>query len=408
MTAMTLDMLDAGRLAQTQSADAGVPWQVYRDAEQLALVAEPDLPVLCFSPEQLKRSVQAFLDGFPGCVAYAVKANSSHDVLDCVARAGVRVFDVASTSEMAQVAAASGDYTLHYHNPVKSRREIAAAFNTYGCRRYAADTVAEIDKIAEVTGATRGVEIAIRFRLRAIGHSAHDFSTKFGVNPNEAVKLLQHAAGLGFDCVLTFHPGSQCVDANAWRRHITAAADIARTAGVPVTRLNVGGGFPARYGAAPIPELAMLFKIIETTTRETFAGLAMPELECEPGRAIVAPCQSVLTRVKLVRRERRELFLNDGIYGALMEVSQVRELMPPHRAIRRNGSFAAATTDWIVFGPTCDPLDTLPVKLRLPCDIAEDDYVEFGTIGAYGAATATGFNGYGKYQRAWVQSALTV
>jgi len=66
-----------------------------------------------------------------------------------------------------------------------------------------------------------------------------------------------------------------------------------------------------------------------------------------------------------------------------------------------------ATKPWKVFGPTCDPLDVLPHRLELPAELRDDDYIEFGTLGAYGIATITMFNGYGGHEVATVQQALT-
>ena len=50
---------------------------------------------------------------------------------------------------------------------------------------------------------------------------------------------------------------------------------------------------------------------------------------------------------------------------------------------------------YTAYGPTCDPLDVLPGKLDLPAQLQEGDYLEFSSLGAYGSATATRFNGYG-------------
>ena len=91
-----------------------------------------------------------------------------------------------------------------------------------------------------------------------------------------------------------------------------------------------------------------------------------------------------------------------------MEVSQAPDMIPPYRAIRTGGALGTACQDWTIYGPTCDPLDTLPVSLNLPCDIAEDDYIEFGTIGAYGIATSTRFNGYGQFETAFVEKVLEI
>lgn len=408
MTAQRLSTLPAGKLAFKQPESTDGPWSHYVDAAEVAVKRSPELPVLCFSPTRLNASASRFKQNFPGEVAYAVKANSSTDAIMTIAASGVNVFDVASLVEMKMVRAASPRASFHYHNPVKSRAEIASAYRDFGCVRFAADHAAEIDKIAEVIGRTDGIEIAVRFRLPAHGRSIHDFSTKFGATPSEASQLLAYADARGFDCALTFHPGSQCSDPAAWRRHIQTAAEISADAGVKLTSLNVGGGFPARYVGAHAPDLEVFFATIRQAADDAFGKIDAPALECEPGRGIVAPAQSLLTRVRLVKPERHEIFLNDGIYGALMEVSQAPDMIPPCRAIRTDGDFSIEFQDWTVYGPTCDPLDTLPVSLHLPRDIAEDDYIEFGTIGAYGTATATRFNGYGQFETAYVEKVLEI
>ena len=123
---------------------------------------------------------------------------------------------------------------------------------------------------------------------------------------------------------------------------------------------------------------------------------------------------SLLTRIKLVCSDGDDIFLNDGVYGGLMEFMQVPELQPPYRVIRDGKVLAGPTKSWKVFGPTCDPLDVLPRRLDLPVDLRDEDYIEFGTLGAYGIATSTLFNGYGDHavvpvergvQRVNVQSA---
>jgi ornithine decarboxylase len=106
---------------------------------------------------------------------------------------------------------------------------------------------------------------------------------------------------------------------------------------------------------------------------------------------------SLLTRIKLVCSDGDDIFLNDGVYGGLMEFMQVPELQPPFRVIRGGAVLEGPVKPWKVFGPTCDPLDVLPAKLDLPATIRDEDYVEFGTLGAYGIATATLFNGYGNH-----------
>jgi ornithine decarboxylase len=362
----------------------------------------PQRPVFCFSPQALGATVARFRKGFPGEVSYAVKANGATMVLAAMAEAGIGVFDVASIEEMDEVAAAAPEARVHYHNPVKARQEIAEAFAIHGCRRFALDDVGELAKILEVVKAGAELELAVRFRLPAHGAAAHDFSTKFGADPQGAADLLRLVGRCGHRPVLTFHPGSQCTDPQAYARYIKVAGEIARGAGVRLAALNVGGGFPASYRQSIAPPLPAFFAAITDSLKAAFAEGERPALECEPGRGLVASSMSLLTRVKLVKPSRRELFLNDGIYGALMEMSQAPALAPHYRVIRDGAVHDGPVQRFTAYGPTCDPLDRLPGELVLPADIAENDFIEFSTIGAYGAATATRFNGYGSASTAIV------
>ncbi len=368
----------------------------YRDSTEASLMDNGERPMFCFSSTALTAQADCFLAHFPGEVAYAVKSNPNPLIIKTLHDAGIRVFDVASTVEMETVSHACGPVEFHYHNPVKSRSEIATAWHTFGCRRFAVDCLEELQKVVQCIPGTAEAEIAIRFRLPSRKQSAHDFSTKFGVGEAEAAVLLGKADRLGFRTVLTFHPGSQCTDPAAWRLHVEAAARICKVANVKLARLNVGGGFPSRYTMSRGPELKLYFQTITASVADAFAEHA-PELECEPGRAMCAPSMSLLTRVKLVRNANGEVFLNDGIYGGLLEAAQAPDLLPFYRVIRDgevvNG---ASKRDFTIYGPTCDPLDVLPATLSLPADIREGDVIEFANTGAYGMATATRFNGYGE------------
>ena len=372
----------------------------YGDAAELAAYLLPDSPVHCFSPATLLSTLNAYLTGFPGEVSYAVKSNDGAHVLATLASGGLNTYDVASVEEMAAVRVHAPRATFHYHNPVKGRNEIALAADRYACVRFAADCVQEIDKIVEVAGPSvqggaENLEIAIRFKLPKHGASAHDFSSKFGATVEQAQVLLRHVVARGAKPFLTFHPGSQCSDPAIWAKHIHAAAEIALGAGVRLHGLNVGGGFPSRYVGTNTPPLTAYFAAIAAAAADAFGADFVPPLECEPGRGLVANCTSVLARVKLVKLDSREIYLNDGIYGSLMEVYQVPSIQPFCRAIASGREMAGAGVPFTIYGPTCDPLDVLPRPIELPADIAEGDFVEFGPLGAYGTATSTRFNGYG-------------
>jgi ornithine decarboxylase len=350
----------------------------------------PDHPVMFFFPAALQAQARVFLNGFPGLVTYAVKANASETVLQNLAQAGIGGFDVASPREMDMVRRAVPGAVMHYNNPVRSGDEIAQAVD-HGVQSFSVDDPGEYDKLARQLSGVKA-EISVRLGL-GIGGGAYDFGSKFGAAPDLAVDLLRAAADAGFRPAMTFHPGTQCRDAGAWVDYIAACAEVADTAGVRLQRLNVGGGFPADRGTGHPGGLGAIFAAIGAAVHASF-GPDAPELLCEPGRAMVSSAFSLATRVK--SRRGRALYLNDGIYGALGEAVQIGA--PGMIEVLRLGHSAdpEGHQAFTIFGPTCDSLDCLPGTVDLPSDVAEGDYLLIGGLGAYGQAMATGFNGYGQ------------
>ena len=347
----------------------------------------PDAPVLYFSPEVLRQTAVRFQSGFDGLVTYAVKANDHAEVLDNLVGAGLGSFDVASPEEMAKVRAALPGAVLHYHNPVRSRAEVAEAAG-FGIASWSVDCARELDKLVDVP--REGSEIAVRLRLPVPG-AAYDFGEKFGADPDHAVMLLRRAVEMGFAPSITFHPGTQCSDPQAWAVYIVEAADVATRAGVQLKRLNVGGGFAAhRNGLSP--DLEAIFQRIDREVVRVF-GSAAPKLVCEPGRAMVAEAFSLAVRVKAVRDDSA-VFLNDGIYGGLTEMRDIG-LSDRVQVLRNGRRLGGPVHNRVLFGPTCDSLDRLPQPMPLPAAIDEGDHLLISGMGAYCQSLSTRFNGYG-------------
>ncbi len=349
--------------------------------------AQPDAPVLFNAPAILHATAQRFLAGFPGQVTYAVKANPDEAVITNLLAAGIRAFDVASPFEIALMRRLGGNVTLHYHNPVKSKSEITFA-HKHGVKSYSLDSHSELNRIAAIVPAP-GTELSVRFKLDIKG-GHYDFGSKFGLVESEAATLLKDVAAAGFTPSLTFHPGTQCVDPEAYTKYIHAAARIARAAGVAIHRLNVGGGFPSRRGEA-VPELEVFFDAID---KAMSAFATRPALVCEPGRGMVGPAFALAVGVKAIR-DNGDIFLNDGIYGGLTEFPYltVNTDFTVHASdgrLRRGPTKASR-----VFGPTCDSADVVPAPMHLPSDLDEGDVIVFHGMGAYVLGLNTAFNGYG-------------
>jgi ornithine decarboxylase len=376
----------------------GLSKTIWSNPTEFLKTNQPENPVLFFAPQALQAMAARFISGFPGIVTYAVKSNPSEEVVENLAAAGVRGFDVASPFEIALIRRLVPDAALHYNNPVRSRTEIAFAV-AHGVDSYSVDSHSELDKL--IAQVPQTAEIAVRFKLPVDG-AAYNFGAKFGATVELATALLARVAAAGYVPSLCFHPGTQCSDPAAWDAYIRAAATICRDAGVTIGRLNVGGGFPSHRVAGTIPALEATFALIDRVATEAF-GDTRPALICEPGRGLVADAFTLADRVKAVRDDAH-VFLNDGVYGALTEFPLIGNgdrttvLSPEGQA--RTGALQGR----IVFGPTCDSVDRLPGDVMLPSDIAEGDYILWGGMGAYSTVTNTRFNGFGELQLATVLS----
>ncbi len=350
-------------------------------------------PVACARPDRLTIAAHWFQDNFPGEVLYAVKANPSPWVIDALYAAGLRWFDAASLAEVELVAERCPDATIAFLHPVKSRHAIRRAYFDHGVRIFVLDCEAELEKILVETDHADDLTLIVRLAVSNDG-AALPLAGKFGAGEAEAPDLIRaaraHAEALG----VSFHVGSQCMAPNAYGAAMAEASRLIAKAGVTVDIVDVGGGFPAPYPGLTPPPLSDYIDAIE----RAFEGMMVLEnadLWCEPGRALIAEAVSVLTRVELVKGEA--VYLNDGAYGCLFDMVHAQWPFPiqVHRA---DGEASLQTAEFTLYGPTCDPIDTMPGRHALPADLAEGDVIEVGMLGAYGTAMATGFNGFGQVE----------
>ncbi len=349
-------------------------------------------PIDVIYPAILEQAAQRFVNGFPGRVLYAVKANPHPAVLRRLYAAGITDFDVASPAEIDLIRTCLPQARLHFMHPVKSRAAIRHALLN-GVRHFAFDCAAELAKIREEAGAL-ALDLTLRIALPPTG-AALELTGKFGADAEEGGALLRQARPFARRLGIAFHVGSQCERPEAFAKAIAHTARLVQKAGLAIDMLDVGGGFPVSYPDRKPPALSRYFHIIRQTLRRI--GLKDVALLCEPGRALVAEAGSVLVRVDL--RKEDALYLNDGSFGALHDAAALGWRYPARRIWRAGtGAVTEETTPlqpFRLFGPTCDSMDRMNGPFFLPADMAEGDWIEIGHLGAYGAAMRTAFNGFG-------------
>jgi ornithine decarboxylase len=360
---------------------------------------EPDVPLICLRPAELRKKARAFLDGFPGDVLYAVKCNPDAEVLKHLVEGGITHFDAASMGEIRQVRAVMPDAAIHFMHPIKARSAIRAAYFDYGVRDFVLDSFAELSKILAETRNADDLVLVVRLAMPK-GQAVYDLSGKFGAAPQDAAALLSACAKVAAKVGLSFHVGSQCVDPSAYERALDLAGQVIAQSGVALDVLDVGGGFPVAYADVQPPPLSHFLAAISRGV----AKLDLPahcRLWCEPGRALVAEGQSVVVQVQA--KKGGALYINDGVYGTLADAGAAVGLRFPVRVVgqgsaRRQGRLRA----FEFFGPTCDSADRMRGPFLLPSDIQVGDWIEIGQVGAYGRVLSTGFNGFDEILRATV------
>ncbi|MEO3429801.1 type III PLP-dependent enzyme [Pelagibius sp. CAU 1746] len=361
----------------------------FTDVAAVAKALQPSYPVYCVRPEVLAGSARRFISQFPGTVLYAVKCNPHPLVLDALYQGGLRHFDTASLAEIAQISDAFSDAHTYFMHPVKARAVIKSAFKVYGVRHFVVDHIDELNKVVEEVGA-QGNTIIVRVNTPPADDALYHLAAKFGAGPEEAAELMKAAAGRGAAVGLAFHVGSQCRSPEAYGTALEILGEVIGKAEVEPVCIDVGGGFPAAYGDRPVPALDTYMAAIRDGLKRLRLSPTV-DIFSEPGRALVAHGCSLLTQVQL--RKGNRLYINDGIYGSLSEMSQVAIRLPA-RLIRLSGPASDKPGEFVLNGPTCDSLDVLPGTFTLPEDVREGDWIEIDQVGAYSNALATRFNGF--------------
>ena len=350
---------------------------------------KPVNPVYCIRPDTIKKSIKVFKDKFPGKILYAVKTNPNEYVLKHIIKNGENRFDVASINEVKLIRKLSPKSQLYFMHPIKSREDIASAYFDYSVKDFSLDTKEELMKILDSTKNAKDLNLFVRVAV-SNEHAELDLSRKFGALTSEALGLVrlckQHAKKLG----ISFHVGSQCMHKISFSKGLKEISNIIKKTKIVPDTINVGGGFPSIYPDLKPEPLENYFKEIKLGLNNLKLD-KMPEIICEPGRALVAESGSTIVRVNL--RKKNKLYINDGTYGSLFDAG-VPNFILPTRMITNGRIQSKKITAFQFYGPTCDSLDYMKGPFLLPNNIKEGDYIELGQLGAYGLTFRTKFNGF--------------
>ena len=360
----------------------------FKNVDKLVSQLKPSNPVYCIRGETLKKASKYFQKNFKGKILYAVKTNPNKFVLKTLYESGIINFDIASIKEIKTIKEIAPEAKCHYMNTVKSRESIKEAYFNYGIRSFSLDTKDELIKILDSTNKAKDLELFVRISV-SNEHAEIDLSKKFGAINNEAVGLLRLTKQYAKKVGLSFHVGSQCMHPISYSKGIFEIGNIIKKTKIIPDVINVGGGFPTVYPDLVPQSLDSYFNEIKKSL-EDLKIEKLPEIICEPGRAIVAESGSTIVRVNL--RKKQKLYINDGTYGSLFDAG-FPNIVYPSKLITNGRIISKKLTSFDFYGPTCDSMDYMKGPFILPNNIKENDYIELGQLGAYGLTFRTDFNG---------------
>ena len=365
--------------------------QKFTSVENLVNQLKPDKPVYCIRKKSILSASKFFQKKFPGRILYAVKTNPHPEVIKTLVKSGISEFDVASISEIKSVRKFSQSAKCSFMHTVKSREDVQEAYFKYGIKTFALDTKEELIKIIESTKNAKDLEIFVRVAV-SNEHAEIDLSKKFGAMNNEATGLLRLAKQYAKKIGLSFHVGSQCMHPISYTKGIAEIGNIIKKTKIVPDYINVGGGFPTIYPDLVPQSLDNYFQEIKMSL-DNLKLNNLPEIICEPGRALVAESGSTIVRVNL--RKKQKLYINDGTYGTLFDAG-TPNIVFPSKLIKESSNkiISKKLTAFDFYGPTCDSMDYMKGPFVLPNNIKENDYIELGQLGAYGLTFRTQFNGF--------------
>lgn len=328
---------------------------------------------------------------------YALKANANPTLLEDIVKAGFGADCVSGGELEAAIAAGFQPETLMFAGVGKTDAEILLGLNL-GIGSFNVESIPEleiIDKLALETKKTANISLRINPNIDAHTHKFITTGTsedKFGIplqQMEQAVALAQKMQNVKLKG-LHFHIGSQLLDMTPYQMlvdEINRILDQFAAKGIEFETINVGGGLGVDYEDCdkhPVPDFEKYFSV--------FDGIHLregQELHFELGRAIVAQCGSLITRVLYVKESIDRTFaivdagftdlIRPALYGA------------HHKIENLTADKEAPIAEYEVVGPICESTDCFAKNEKIK-EVKRGDLLAIRSAGAYGESMASRYN----------------
>lgn len=329
-------------------------------------------------------------------VHYAIKANANPKLLRTISEAGLGADCVSGGEIQAALKAGFPPHKIVYAGVGKSDWEINLGLdNDIFC--FNVESIPELEVINELAG-IKGKTARVCFRINPdVGAHTHANITtglaenKFGIAMSDMENVIERACGMKYIefIGLHFHIGSQILDMGDFEalcNRINELQEQLERHHIQVNNINVGGGLGVSYAhpnREPIPDFKSYF---ETYARKLKLRNGQ-RLHFELGRAVVAQCGSLITRVLYVKQGTAKQF-------AIVDAGMTDLIRPAlYQAFHKieNLSSEEPCETYDVVGPICESSDVFAKAVDLN-RCKRGDLVAIRSAGAYGEIMASQYN----------------
>ncbi|MFF4548873.1 diaminopimelate decarboxylase [Streptomyces sp. NPDC001406] len=367
-------------------------------------------PVYVLDETEVRERCRTYRHVFPEAeVLYAAKAFLCRAMVHWTEEEGLGL-DVCSAGEL-ELAVTTGfpPERIVLHGNAKSPGDLETALRL-GVGRIVIDSPSEIARLAAAVGPEGHQKVMVRVvpGISAGGHDKIRTGTedqKFGLSIRDG--YAQHAITRILDqpqlelTGLHCHLGSQIISVKPYlaavRRMVGLMARLHEQHGLVLSELDLGGGHGIAYrpGEEALDLTMLASKVCDELTGAcAAAGIPVPRLIIEPGRAIAGPAGIALYHVLAVKRTGDHIFvavdggMSDNPRPALYGVRYAPRLIG-----RPSAAPLARVT---VVGRHCEAGDVLATDVELPDDVRPGDLLAVPVAGAYHLSMASGYNLVGR------------
>ncbi|MFG3052694.1 diaminopimelate decarboxylase [Kitasatospora sp. NPDC048239] len=368
-------------------------------------------PLYVLDEAEVRARARAYRRALPQAeVLYAAKAFLCSAMAEWVAEEGLGL-DVCSAGEL-WLAAAAGfpAQRILLHGNAKTPDELRLA-RRLRVGRIVIDGPAEIARLAALVAADTPQRVLVRV-VPGIAAGHHEAvrtgvgGQKFGFpieggDAADAIARILAQPGLelaGLHC----HLGSQITEVEPYLAGVDALvrllAEVRDRHGAELPELDLGGGHGIRYlpgdGELDLADFAARVSG-RLSERCAEAGLAVPRLLVEPGRAVAGPAAVAVYRVLSVKHTA------DGrcyaaVDGGMSDNPRPALYGSPYTARLVGRRSDAPTAPMDVVGRHCEAGDVLVRGASLPADLRAGDLLAVPAAGAYQLSMASGYNLVGR------------